>query len=78
MVTKKGKKGKIFWKMKIGQKKCPFFIFPKKSWIKKSMFYIINGLTYLKNVGIKGAVYGCDVFEQMMLLFVTIYGNKKK
>jgi hypothetical protein len=78
MVTKERKKGKIFWKMKIGHFFCPFLKIPKKSWIKKSVFYIINGLTYLKNVGIKGAVYMCDDFEQSVLLFVTIYGNKKK
>jgi hypothetical protein len=49
MVTKKQKKGKLFWKSVFGHFFCPFFIFPKKSWIKKSVFYIINGLTYLKN-----------------------------
>jgi hypothetical protein len=36
---KKEKKGKMFRKMKIGQKKCPFFIFPKKSWNFFSLLY---------------------------------------
>jgi hypothetical protein len=39
MVTKKGKKGKLFRKRKIGQKKCPKSDFPKKSWIKFSLLY---------------------------------------
>jgi hypothetical protein len=39
MVTKKGKKGKLFRKREIGQKKCPKSDFPKKSWIKFSLLY---------------------------------------
>jgi hypothetical protein len=39
MVTEKLKKGKIFWILKIGQKKCPKMDFPKESWKKRGSLY---------------------------------------